>query len=56
MKYKLEAFCIIGCGVAIAAGLMYSIAMLFSQSPAWGITGCVVLAVSGSATHKVLGR
>lgn len=54
MGYKLQAFAIIGCGVAIASGIMYSIAMLFHHGPAWGIVGCVVLASSGTATLKVL--
>ena len=56
MKYKLEAFIVIGCGLAIAGGIIYSVGILFSHSPAWGIVGCVVLASSGAATHKVLGR
>lgn len=55
MKYKLTAFCIIGCGVGIAAGVVYSIALLFAQSPAMGIVGCAVIASSGVATHRVLG-
>ena len=55
MKYKLTAFCVIGCGVGIAAGIITSIALLFQQSPALGIVGCVVLATSGAATHRVLG-
>ena len=56
MRYKLTAFAIIGCGVGIAAGVVYSIALLFWHSPAWGIVGCAVLASSATATHKVLGR
>ena len=55
MWYKIQAFAVIGCGVAIAAGIMYSIFTLFALSPIWGITGCVVLGTSGAATLKVLG-
>lgn len=55
VKYKLTAFCIIGCGVGIAAGVVYSVALLFAQSPSLGIVGCAVLAGSGMATHRVLG-
>lgn len=56
MRYKLQAFCVIGCGVGIAAGIVYSVGLLFAQSPALGIVGCVVLASSARVTHRVLGR
>lgn len=56
MRYKLTAFAVIGCGVAIAVGLVWSIALLFWHSPAMGIVGCAVLASSATATHRVLGR
>lgn len=56
MRHKLEAFVIIGCGVAIAACVVYSIALLFWHSPAWGVVGCVVLGSSATVTHRVLGR
>lgn len=55
MFYKLQAFAIIGCGVAIAASIMYAIAMLFALSPWMGIAGCAVLGSSSVATLKVLG-
>lgn len=55
MKHKLQAFCIIGAGVGIAVGIVYSVALLFSLSPTFGIVGCVVLAGSGAATHRALG-
>ena len=56
MKFKLEAFVVIACSVAIAVGLVWSIALLFWHSPAMGIVGCAVLASSATATHRVLGR
>jgi len=56
LRCKLEAIAIIACGLAIAGSIVWSIALLFWTSPAWGIVGCVVLATSGTATHKVLGR
>ncbi len=56
MKYKLEAFAIISSCLAIGGCIVYSVALLFWHSPAWGVVGCAVLASSGMATHKALGR
>ena len=54
MFYKLQAFFIIGCGVGIAASIMFSIVKLFQHSPWMGIVGCVCLATSGRWTLKAL--
>jgi hypothetical protein len=55
MWFKVQAFAIIGCGVGIAASIVWSVCLLFAHSAPLGIVGCVVLAGSGAVTHRVLG-
>ncbi len=50
---RFTAACVIGCVLTIVGCMMWSIALLFKLSPAWGIIGCVALVHGVAATHYI---
>lgn len=53
MSPRVTAACVIGCVLTIVGCIMWSLALLFKLSPAWGIVGCVALVHGVAATHYI---